>query len=114
MSVDKILNEAAKLYVERNAVYGDNYVRVGKALKALFPHGVELHSVEDHTRFQIFNLIIVKLSRYAVNWYEGHQDSIHDALVYSAILEAIDEEKKEAEMNFTKAKTNNVKEFRGG
>lgn len=87
---DQILSEAAQTYRERNAVYGNNFERAGKALNALFPNGINLKTVDDQTRFQIFNLIIVKLSRYAVNWYDGHKDSIHDALVYCAMLEAID------------------------
>lgn len=87
----EILFEAAKLFKARNAVYSDNYLRAGRALAALFPNGIELKTVDDHNRFQIFNLIIVKLSRYTVNWNEGgHADSIHDAAVYCAMLEAID------------------------
>jgi hypothetical protein len=36
-------------------------------------------------------LIIVKLTRYVINWNQGgHQDSIHDAMVYCAMLEEID------------------------
>lgn len=45
--------------------------------------------------FHIFNLIIIKLYRYANNWEKGgHQDSIHDMAVYCAILENIDQIKE--------------------
>lgn len=90
-SPHELLREGAATFEQRNKVYGDNYLRVGNALAALFPAGVKLRTVDDHNRFQIFNLILVKLSRYCVNWNDGHPDSIHDAMVYCAMLEAIDE-----------------------
>lgn len=103
-SPHQLLREGAETFEQRNKVYGDNYTRVGKALAALFPAGLVLRTPDDHNRFQIFNLIVVKLSRYCVNWDEGHQDSIHDAMVYCAMLEAIDatiDEKQKAEFDAT-------------
>lgn len=74
-------------------------------MAALFPDGVKLETKEDHNRFHIFMLVLVKLSRYCVNWEQGgHQDSIHDAAVYCAMLESIDEGIKE-EMLSTLTKT---------
>ena len=91
LKANEILEQAAKLYAERNAVYGDNFRRVGPILKELFPEGIVLKDCEEQTRYHIFMLIIVKLTRYAVNWYAGgHQDSIRDAAVYCAMLEQID------------------------
>lgn len=88
-----ILAEAAKTFAERHAVYGDNYLNVGGALQALFPDGIEVFTTDDHNRFHIFMLVLVKLSRYANNWKKGgHQDSIRDAAVYAAMLESIDED----------------------
>lgn len=81
----------AKTWQERQTTYGSNYVRAAGALAALFPDGVTLKTQKDHERFQIFNLIVVKLSRYTVNWsLGGHKDSVHDAMVYAALLESID------------------------
>jgi hypothetical protein len=37
-------------------------------------------------------LAMVKFTRYANNWEKGHQDSIRDAAVYCAMLEAVDSE----------------------
>lgn len=85
-----ILREAANLFQERNAVYGNNYERVGAVMKGFFPDGITLSSVEDFNRFHIFMLMVVKMSRYTVNWEKGHQDSIRDNTVYSAMLEMID------------------------
>lgn len=87
-----ILEMAAQTYKERNAVYGDNYKRVGKAMQALFPNGVVLNGEASFNRWHILELIVVKLSRYAVAMERGgsHQDSLRDMAVYSAILEEID------------------------
>lgn len=92
MTAADILAEAAKTYLERNKVYGDNFLRVGGALQAFSPDGITLKTKDDHNRFHLFVLAIVKMSRYAVNWEKGHQDSIHDAVVYGAMLEALDSE----------------------
>lgn len=95
MSADKILADAAKTFRDRHKVYGDNYKRVGAATQALFPDGVTLKTSNDHDRFHILSLIMVKLSRYCVNWEKGgHPDSIHDAAVYCAMLEDIDKRSK--------------------
>jgi len=89
-----ILAEGANTFRERNKVYGDNYKRAGGAFAALFPNGVTLKTKEDHDRFHLFSLIVVKLSRYAVSIEAGkpHRDSIHDAGVYCAMVESVDEE----------------------
>lgn len=86
-----ILREAALTYEERNKVYGDNYLRVGVVMAGFFPEGVILKTVEDFNRFHIFMLGVVKQTRYTVNWKDGHRDSTRDNTVYSAMLEAIDE-----------------------
>lgn len=96
LKANEILEQAARLYAERNAVYGDNFRNAGAALSAFFPEGVVLKDTDEQTRYHLFILIIVKLSRYAVNWYAGgHQDSIRDAAVYCAMLEQIDAEMAE-------------------
>lgn len=99
MNADQILEQAANTFRKKNKIYGDNYKRVGECLAAMFPHGLELKTADDHNRFQIFNLILVKLSRYAVNWKSGHIDSIHDAMVYCAMLEDIDSPQRQ-QQNF--------------
>ena len=82
-----ILDAMAATFRERNAVYGDNFRMVGKLMAVLFPKGVPpevLHA--DH--FHLFELMLVKLSRYAISNLQ-HQDSIHDAGVYAAMCEFI-------------------------
>jgi len=94
LPVAKVMEEAAKTFKLRQEVYGDNYKLAAKALESFFPDGVPLKTAEDHERFHIFMLIVVKLSRYANGWSKPHQDSIHDAGIYSFMLEAIDQKQK--------------------
>lgn len=91
---DEILEAAAKTFTAKNKEYGENWRRVGPTLMALFgEEAVTLASPKDHERFHILMLIVVKLTRYTANWeHGGHKDSIHDAAVYAAMLEAIDNE----------------------
>jgi hypothetical protein len=80
---------ALNTFMERGAIYRDNHQRVGAALAALFPDGIEVSSADDHERLALITLIMVKLTRYATEWNNGgHKDSIHDCIVYSAMLEA--------------------------
>jgi hypothetical protein len=83
-----VLLKAAATFRERNAVYKDNAVNVGNVMKALFPNGVRLNSAEDHHIYHLFELIIVKLTRFA-NSDLHHIDSIHDVAVYAAMIEPL-------------------------
>jgi len=87
----KKLEEAVEIYKARNAVYGNNYELVGETMKGLFPNGLTLTTAHDWNRLHIFLLIVVKLSRYVVNWNNGgHADSMDDIIVYAALLGEID------------------------
>jgi hypothetical protein len=86
-AVPEILREMATTFEERNRVYGSNYRMVGPMMKVLFPDGVPpqvLHS----DQFHLFELKLVKLSRFAISNLT-HLDSIHDDAVYSAMIESI-------------------------
>jgi len=85
-----------QIYAERAAIYKDNYKVVGRVMKALFPDGAPaLIDPEDYDRWHIFELIIVKLTRYTNNWADPHKDSLDDLQVYGAILGALDAEYRE-------------------
>lgn len=90
----KTLEGAARTYEERNAVYKDNFRVVGRLMSALFPAGAPLNDTEEKfNRWHIFELIIVKLTRYAQNYEQGgHADSIDDMIVYLGILKELDNE----------------------
>lgn len=90
--VAKSLHEAAAIFEERNGIYQDAYLVVGKVTAALFPNGVRLVTEEDHNRWHLLELIIVKLTRYSANWQTGHAESMEDLTVYSAMLRALDRE----------------------
>jgi hypothetical protein len=82
-----VLQQMANTYRERNAVYGDNFRMVGPMMRILFPNGVPA-SVVHSDQFHLFELILVKLSRFAISNLQ-HKDSIHDAAVYAAMIEGI-------------------------
>ncbi len=83
-----ILAEMADTFRERNKVYGDNYKRVGDVMAALFPAGVELSTPEDFNVWHLFELMVVKMTRFA-NSGLTHEDSIHDLAVYAAMVESL-------------------------
>tara|TARA_Y100000401_G_C8270209_1_gene197956 strand:- start:207 stop:506 length:300 start_codon:yes stop_codon:yes gene_type:complete len=94
-SADKILLSMAKTFRERNKIYGDNYKSVGEVMMALFPDGIELSSKDQFNKWHLFELMVVKLTRFA-NTNLSHKDSIHDAAVYAAMVESLmPEERKE-------------------
>lgn len=83
-----ILAEMADTFRERNKVYGDNYKRVGDVMAALFPEGVMLVTPEDFNVWHLFELMVVKMTRFA-NSGLTHEDSIHDLAVYAAMVESL-------------------------
>jgi len=89
-TTDQILSEAADTFRTRNANYKSNYLMVGQLMAALFPDGITLKTAHDHNRFHLFMLMMVKVSRYAIQWNNPHQDSIRDACVYAAMVECVD------------------------
>jgi hypothetical protein len=87
MTAAEILAQAAKTFEERNALYQDNYKKVGAVMHALFPDGISLKGADDFNTWHLFELMIVKITRF-VNSGMNHQDSIRDACVYAAMVEA--------------------------
>lgn len=92
LPVPQMLREAAAVFEERNLVYKDAYRKVGPIMEALFPDGVKLAVSEDHNRFHILMLIVVKLTRYSSAFDGGHPDSITDISTYAAMLAGLDRE----------------------
>lgn len=92
-----ILQGATDVYQDRNAVYKDNFRMVGKVMEALFPDGrPPLSKAAEYDRWHIFELLIVKLTRYANNFDVPHEDSLLDMLPYLGILGGLDQELREA------------------
>lgn len=93
---DQILSDMAETFRERNAIYGDNYLKVGLVMEIL--HGVKAPhpaavliasgTAEQFNIWHLYELMIVKLTRFA-NSGLTHADSIHDLAVYAAMVESL-------------------------
>lgn len=83
-----ILQGQADLFRERNAVYKDNAVLVGQLMAVLFPNGVTLNGPQDFHYWHLFELAMVKLTRF-VKGDLRHVDSMEDMTVYLAMLGAL-------------------------
>lgn len=86
-----ILSKSIETFRKSQSVYKNNCVIYGKVMDQFFPNGITLNDEFDHHRFHLFMLAVVKLTRYAVQWENGHPDSLRDASVYLAMLEAYDD-----------------------
>lgn len=85
-----ILEDMAKTFRERNALYGNNYHHFGEMMVALFPRPLTISTEEEWNRLALLLQVQIKVSRYAQQFPTGgHQDSAHDAGVYSAMLEEL-------------------------
>ena len=94
MEVIRLLRQASKTFEERNRVYGANWRRVGPVMSALFDGlPVTLRTPEEFEMWHLFELIVVKVTRFATSGLR-HKDSIHDIMVYAAMIEALLEEQK--------------------
>lgn len=81
-----IMLEAVETFRKRNAQYKDGQNNVGGVMMALFPDGVTLKTKEDFIKWHLLELLVVKITRFA-NGGLSHIDSIHDAGVYSFMIE---------------------------
>lgn len=85
------LRKAAELADQRSAVYKDNFKRIGKLMMIHFPEGVTLKTEDDFIRYHLFVMGELKHSRYGTNFHNGgHEDSLMDEAVYSAMLAEYD------------------------
>lgn len=90
-TVPQRLNELAKIYADRQAIYGDNYMHIGEIMMGMFPDGLDLRTAEGFNRLHLFFHLVGKLSRYARQMPgKGHDDSLDDMAVYSMLLRQFD------------------------
>ena len=87
-STEAILESMLATFKERNAVYKDNHKNVANVMMGFFPMGVQLVTAKDFQRFHLFELMVVKLTRFC-NSGLLHEDSVHDAAVYAALIESL-------------------------
>jgi hypothetical protein len=85
---DKILEDMANTYKDRNKTYGESFMSMGPVMAALFPNGITLKTKEDFVTFHLLDWMVGKLNRF-VNTGMTHIDSIHDLAVYAAMIEMV-------------------------
>jgi hypothetical protein len=91
-SVPEMLETAAETYRDRNAVYGDDYKKIGAMYVALFPNGLTVKTADDWQRLALLMAAVGKMRRYTNNFESGgHADSLLDLAVYSTMLKELDE-----------------------
>jgi hypothetical protein len=89
-AVLKVMEDMKETFIQRGKVYGDNYLRIGPVMNALFPDSMEIKDADDFNRLHLFMMILVKLTRLACCNLK-HKDSIHDIAVYAAMWEAYED-----------------------
>ena len=97
-SVPDRLEALAKIYRERNAVYGDNYKHTGKVFTGLFPRGLTVTTEAEWNRLSLYVHIISKVTRYGQTMgrgEKGHADSLEDIAVYSIMTRETDDEDRQ-------------------
>jgi len=83
----EILRSMAATCEERQGMYGEVWRTVPLLVRDLFPEGVPEWLLTD-PRWHLFELLLVKIARCAHSELR-HQDSIHDAGVFSALIENV-------------------------
>lgn len=85
-----LLQAASSTMLERDGKYRGADDLYAKLMAVLFPD-LRLRTLEDHHRFHLLMLLIVKLTRYIRSWDGGHDDSLIDLVNYGAMLLAVDQ-----------------------
>jgi hypothetical protein len=84
--------EKAALFDAKDKEYGDNYLRAGRVLAAMFPNSLALVNEEGFNRFALLNQMVNKLMRYSSNFSNGgHPDSLDDLAIYAMMTKEADE-----------------------
>lgn len=92
-----ILINAAKIFKAKDKEYVNSYHEFGDLCLSLFPEGIELKTAEEMNRWAVLELMLVKIQRYCHHFLEGgHKDSLDDLIVYSSMLQELDNLTKEA------------------
>jgi hypothetical protein len=93
--VPQRLRDAAELFEERNAQYGNNYMTMGEVMNAMYPDGLVIQGAEAWLRLMLQVHRITKETRYACNFHRGgHQDSLEDISVYAQMAAEVDDQRR--------------------
>lgn len=85
-----LMAQAMDTFFQRQKDYGKSYYTFGEIMANLFPHGVELKTMQDFNRFHLITQQVIKQIRYCTDFHKPHQDSVRDQGVYSFMLEEVD------------------------
>ena len=88
---DEVMKDMLATFQERGKVYKNNYLIIGKALEQMFPDGISLKTADDHNRWHLFLMVMIKATRLA-NTALSHKDSAHDMAVYAAMFAGLIDE----------------------
>ncbi len=83
--VADLMDQHAATFRERYESYGNNAEVVGRIMAAMFPNGVALKTAKDFEMWHLFELMIVKLSRFSSSGLR-HEDSINDLPAYCGMV----------------------------
>lgn len=88
------LEAKAKIYEERNKLYGDNYKRFGPIMSLMMAGQIiDCNDAHAMARLGVFVQCVSKLTRYGENFSRGgHDDSLDDTAVYAMMLKELDNE----------------------
>ena len=75
-------------YLIYGAIFSWILSLIGHILEITFPDGVTLKTADEHNRWHLYIMMLVKISRLACTGI-SHIDSAHDCAVYSAMLESL-------------------------
>lgn len=84
-TADKVMEQMLATFKERGNIYKANYLMIGEILSVMFPEGITLKTVDDHNKWHLFLLTMVKATRLA-NTRLTHEDSGLDMAVYASMF----------------------------
>lgn len=84
-TADKVMEQMLATFRERGKVYKANYLMIGEVLAVMFPEGITLKTAEDHNKWHLFLLTMIKATRLA-NTGLNHEDSGLDMAVYASMF----------------------------
>lgn len=84
-----IMREMMALYRERSEQYGDNWLKLGRVMEAMFDGQPRtFQTAEEWNKQHLLIMIVQKIIRYTESSFT-HEDSVRDCAVYATMLESI-------------------------
>jgi hypothetical protein len=84
-TADKVMEKMLETFKERGKIYKANYLMIGEVLALMFPEGIVLKTADDHNKWHLFLLTMIKATRLA-NTNLNHEDSAMDLAVYASMF----------------------------